>query len=133
MLDPRLLVPGGVEAAAQRTSQGGQFQVVAAEQVAELAPAGVGEVVGGEVAGGIDLHAADAEPGCLGQGAAQGQAQRFQADADLEGTHGSSTHSRAKTGRPWVKWCKGRTRARKAARGNATVPQLGLRTRMDFS
>ena len=103
VLDARLLVRRLVEAAAQRTTEGDQLQVVAAEQMAELAPAGFRQAVGRQVAGRVHLDAGDAEPAGLGQRARNGRPsdsrrtpilRRFMAIPDI---------LRPRSGAGWVK------------------------------
>src|SRR5262249_5981394 len=57
------------------------------EEVAELAAAGLAEVVRRQVADGIHLHASDAKPRCFLKGPSQGQAEGFQSDAEFQTVH----------------------------------------------
>src|SRR5207245_2958084 len=130
VLEAGLLALGGVEAVTQRTTEGGQFEVVRPQQVTELAPAGLGEGPRRQIAHGVHLHAEHAEALDFLEGAPQGQAQRFQMNTDLESTHRHQNgHSWGSGGGACVKWWKGRTSSRNTGPGSATVPHLGLRTR----
>ena len=130
MLNARLLVLGGVEAAAQRTTESRQLQVVGTQHVAKLAPARFRQLIRRQVAGRVHLDAGDAHTAGLEEGATQRQTQRFQANGNLEAVHGYTERSSAGVEEQWVKWCNGRTSERKTACGSVTVSHLGLRTRM---
>src|SRR5262249_5579432 len=73
-----------------------QLQVVGAEQVPELAPAGLQQVVGRQVAGGVHLDAAHAEALRLLQRPPQRQPERLQAKTDLQATHGRRSFQTAR-------------------------------------
>ncbi|SRR5579871_802936 len=88
VFDARLLILGRVESAAQRTAERGQLQIMGAKQMTELAPSRFGQSIRGKVADCVHLHAGDAQPFCLRQGAPQWQTERFQTYTDFQTIHG---------------------------------------------
>lgn len=87
VFEARLLILGRIKTAAQRTAERRQFQVVSAEQMAELAPAGLRQGVRRQIADRVHLHAGNAQPAGFRQRAPQRQTQRFQTYANLETIH----------------------------------------------
>ena len=75
MLDAELLVVGVIEAMTERAAQGGQLEVVRAQQVEEIAPARLGQVRRCQIADGIDLHAGNTKVIGFSQCLAQRQAK----------------------------------------------------------
>ena len=128
VLDARLLVLGHVEAAAQRAAQGVSSRLWPRSRWQNSRRPVCDRLRRRQVAGRVDLHAGDAEAAGLGQGLAQRQAERFQADADLEiGSWLERALLRRRAGMDsWVKWCNGRTSSRKiGARQRTPCPSAG--------
>src|SRR5947208_451319 len=87
MLDARLEIVWSIEAAPQRTEEGRQFQVVAAEKMLQLAPAGLRQLLGRQLPRRRQLDAARASPAQLIQAPAQRQPQGGKTYADLRLGH----------------------------------------------
>jgi hypothetical protein len=87
VVDACFLVFEGVQSVAQGAAQGGQFEVVRAQQMTQLAPPRVGKFLRSQLPGRVQLNSRNAKLLGLEKGTLERQAQGLHTDADLDRFH----------------------------------------------